>query len=537
MTLAPDGMSLVRRFTTKASGACRERRVVPQEITIDNVTELELSAIAEMLGPRLRPGDFIALHGDLGAGKTTFARALIRALLGNPHEEVPSPTFALVQPYESSRFPILHFDFYRLSDPAEAGELGLDEALSGGIAIAEWPERLGARLPADRLDIRLDDNGGPERRTVTLAGAGRWSARLARHARALHFITVSGWTTASHSYVNGDASARSYSRLTRRERSAILMDWPRAPDGPPIRRGLPYSQIAHLAEDVRPFVAVARALREAGLSAPQIYAADLAQGFLLIEDFGDAVFTRLSAEGADMLPLYRLAVDALLVLRRAAPPAAMPFGDGAHSLPAYDREALGIETELLVDWFLPAVRGADTSPEVRDRFAALWGEQFDWLAAQPTGWVLRDYHSPNLVFREGRAGLDRLGLLDFQDALLGHPAYDLVSLLQDARLDLPPALEPELLAYYCARAAAADPSFDAAAFTRAYRLLGAQRNTKILGIFARLARRDGKRAYLKHMPRVARYLAADLQHPALAGLKAWYDRELPGDIASLTALF
>jgi tRNA threonylcarbamoyl adenosine modification protein YjeE len=506
-------------------------------MNIDDLSEEGLAALAGALAPRLRPGDFLALHGDLGAGKTTFARFLIRALLGRPEEEVPSPTFALVQPYEGPRFPISHFDFYRLSSAGEADELGLDDALASGLAIAEWPERLGARLPADRLDIGLADTGAPTTRRIALTGRGSWAARLDRFAQAQRFIAEKGWAGASQTYVNGDASPRGYTRLTRNDETAILMDWPKAPDGPPIRSGLPYSQIAHLAEGVGPFIAVARALREAGLAAPRIDAEDTRRGFLLIEDFGDAVFTRLAAEGADMLPLYRLAVDALLLLRRATPPAAMPVDGGAHALPAYDREALGIETELLVDWFLPAISGAETPPDTRATFAALWSEQFDWLLAEPAGWLLRDYHSPNLVLRSDRQGLDRLGILDFQDALRGHAAFDLVSLLQDARLDLPPGLEPELLAYYCERARAADPAFDETAFTRAYRLLGAQRNTKILGIFARLARRDGKRAYLRHMPRVARYLTSDLQHSALARLKSWYENELPGDIASLTERF
>jgi tRNA threonylcarbamoyl adenosine modification protein YjeE len=506
-------------------------------MTRQNVGEGELAALAEALAPRLRPGDFIALHGELGAGKTTFARALIRALLANPDEEVPSPTFALVQPYESARFFILHFDFYRLRDPAEAAELGLDDALAQGIAIAEWPERLGEHLPPDRLDIRLGDGDSLDKRHITLAGQGSWAPRLDRFAAAERFIAESGWPGARQSYVNGDASVRSYARLARDGKSALLMDWPRQPDGPPIRGNLPYSRIAHLAEDVRPFVAVANALREAGLRAPEIYAADFARGFLLIEDFGDAVFTRLAAQGADMLPLYRLAVDALLVLRRKTPPAAMPYEGGAHSLPAYDREALGIETELLLDWFLPAIRGGEPPAAVRETFLGLWRAQFDWLLAQPSGWVQRDYHSPNLNLRDGGEGLERLGIIDFQDALRGHPAYDLVSLLQDARIDLDPAIEPELIGYYCAGAAAQEPGFDEAAFFRAYRLLGAQRNTKILGIFARLARRDGKRAYLQHMPRVARYLTADLQHLDLADLKSWYERELPGDIAGLAARF
>jgi N-acetylmuramate 1-kinase len=505
---------------------------------VENVSEDDLALLASALAPRLRAGDFLALHGDLGAGKTAFARALIRALTNSPDEDVPSPTFAIVQPYTGQRSPLHHYDFYRIVHPSEADELGLDDALAQGIVIAEWPERLGHRLPSDRLDISLADGDDASTRHVTFEGQGGWTARMERFAASLRFIAACGWNGASVSYVNGDASTRSYQRLAKGGRTAILMDSPRMPDGPPIRNGLPYSRIAHLAEDVRPFVAVAGALREAGLAAPEIYAGDFGQGFLLIEDFGDTVFTRLAAEGADMLPPYRLAVDALVALRRVEAPSSLPVdGGGVHVVPAYDRDALAIETELLTDWFLPAVRGFDTPAAVRESFAALWNVQFDWLLAQAPGWVLRDYHSPNLVIRTGRHGLEKLGILDFQDAMRGHPAYDLVSLLQDARLDLPPALEPELLAAYCGQAAAQDAGFDRDAFIRAYRLLGAQRNTKILGIFARLARRDGKRAYLQHMPRVARYLMSDLEHSGLGGLKSWYDNALPGDIASMTTRF
>jgi len=503
----------------------------------ENLTEEALALLAAALAPRLRAGDFLALHGELGAGKTAFARALIRALMDNPNEEVPSPTFAIVQPYTGQRSPIHHYDFYRIADPAEADELGLDDALAAGIVIAEWPERLGDRLPPNGLDISLADGDSATTRHVVLAGHGGWAARLERFIAAQRFAADCGWAGARVSYVNGDASPRGYQRLAKDGRTVILMDSPKMPPMPAVRDGLPYSRIAHIAEDVRPFVAMAEALREAGLAAPEIYAGDLAQGFLLIEDFGDAVFTRLAAEGADMLPLYRLAVDGLLALRRAQPPARLPVNGGAHVLPAFDRGALSIETELLTDWFLPAARGADTPPELRESFAALWDAQFDWLLAQPSGWVLRDYHSPNLVLLAGHEGLEKIGVLDFQDAMRGPPAYDLAALLQDARLDLDPAIEPELLAYYCDAVAAREAGFDRDGFLRAYRLLGAQRNTKILGIFARLARRDGKRAYVKHMPRVARYLVSDLAHRDLAALKSWYDNALPGNIASLSERF
>ena len=141
--------------------------------------------------------------------------------------------------------------------------------------------------------------------------------------------------------------------------------------------------------------------------------------------------------------------------------------------------------------------------------------------------MLRDYHSPNLMWLPEREGIRRVGILDFQDALSGPLAYDLVSLLQDARLDVPEALEREQLARYCAARGAQSQQFSSDQFVALYATLGAQRNSKILGIFARLAKRDGKRGYLAHIPRVARYLERDLAHPALAELRRFYARELP----------
>lgn len=503
-------------------------------LNFDRLPETGLRHLARQLAPRLKTGDFLALYGDLGAGKTTFARYLIRAFTGRDDEEVPSPTFSLVQPYETPRFAVHHFDFYRLGDPREADELGVQEALEAGIVIAEWPERLGDDIPGERLEIRLEDCGDETARKVSLSGHAGWTPRLERFHDMLDFLSQANWRDADHIHVNGDASTRSYVRLISGDRTTLLMDSPKMPDEPPIRDGKTYSQIVHRALDVRPFVAISHALQEAGLAAPHILAEDLDHGFLLIEDFGDLTFSRLAERGDDLRPLYRLAVDALLELRKHPPQETISTGTVEHTLPSYDKDALAMETELLIDWLLSAVTGALPENETRDEFTALWSEQFDWLLAEPAGWVLRDFHSPNLILRPDRQGLHRLGIIDFQDAMRGHAAYDLVSLLQDARLDLPAGLEGELLSHYCETASSQETGFGRAEFLRAYRLLGAQRATKIFGLFARLAKRDGKYGYLKHMPRIARYLRDNLQDPHLAALKSWYDREVPGDLTPLT---
>jgi aminoglycoside/choline kinase family phosphotransferase len=185
------------------------------------------------------------------------------------------------------------------------------------------------------------------------------------------------------------------------------------------------------------------------------------------------------------------------------------------------------EALLLADWFWPAVHGRQLPDATRADYIALWRPLLERAAVADNILVLRDFHSPNLMALPARAGLQQVGLLDFQDALIGPAAYDLVSLLQDARLDVPEGIEAKLFARYCAARSARERDFSSGTFGALYATLGAQRNSKILGIFARLAKRDGKRGYLTHIPRVAGYLARDLAHPALAPLRAWYARELP----------
>jgi len=499
---------------------------MPSQWDHDIASEDDLARLAEAIAPALRRGDVIALAGPLGAGKTAFARALIRTLAApQPVEEVPSPTFTLAQIYDLPRLQMAHFDLYRLDDASALVELGFEEALAEGVTLIEWPERAGNMLPAERLDVAIEFTADAERRRMRLTGRGGWAARLDRLRLLAGFVYKAGWGGARRRHVHGDASRRAHERLTRAGRSVILMNAPAEPDGPPIRDGKPYSAIAHLAENVSAFVAVDKVLREKGFGAPEIFAADLDEGFVLLEDFGEE--TLLSAGGEPEPERFAAAVDVLLAMRAQAWPETVQIDRGhAHRVPAYSDEALAIETELLLDWFAPAFGAGPLAARARKRFSALWSAAFATLRTDKPIWALRDFHSPNLVWIADRVGIARVGLLDFQDAVIGHPAYDLVSLLQDARVDIPEALESDLHDRYLA-AAGPEEGFDRDAFGAAYAVLGAQRNSKILGIFTRLWRRDGKNAYLHHMPRVARYLARDLDHPALAGLKDWYRRFLP----------
>jgi tRNA threonylcarbamoyl adenosine modification protein YjeE len=495
--------------------------------------------LAEFVALKLRRGDVLALRGDLGAGKTTFARALIAALMGEA-AEVPSPTFSLSQSYVTPRLAVAHYDFYRLASAGEACELGFEEAAQEGAVLVEWPERASALLPDSRIDIELAETVDLLVRRVTMRGLGECAASVARIGDLMGFLESQGrWSRAHIAYLQGDASTRAYARLTADEGSILLMDAPRQPDGPPIRDGKAYSRIAHLAEDmVRPFVAIGAVLREAGLSAPEVAAMDLDKGLLLVEDLGDRGFGEELASGrTSQAELWRAAVDALIRLRSLPVPASLPLPDGAsYTLPRRDRAAFEIEIELLLDWYWPAIMGAPAPPSVRAEFEALWTPVLDRLLALPRGWFLRDFHSPNLMWLPERQGTARVGILDFQDALNEHAAFDLVSLLQDARVTVPDALERELFAHYCAEIASREPAFDPAVFAAAYADFGAQRNTRLLGLWVRLMRRDGKPQYLQHIPRTWGYLARNLRSVALTPLAAWYDRHFPPEVRAATTL-
>jgi N-acetylmuramate 1-kinase len=476
----------------------------------------------------LEPGDLVTLSGDLGAGKTTFARALIRYVAGDETIEVPSPTFTFVQSYDLPRFTLVHADLYRLSGAAELAELGFDDLPEGAVVLMEWPDRAAGLLPPDRLDVAftLEPALGPEVRNVRCIGYGGFAPRVERIARLRAFLDESGFGEAYRMRLQGDASTRIFERLTMNEQSFILMNAPRRPDGPPVRDGKPYSAIAHLAEDIVPYVAVAAALRGLGLSAPNILHADLDRGLLIMEDFGD---DRLVG-GEPPAPIearYATAVDLLAALHGQDLPEVLPVTSLLdHGLPPYDIEAFLIEAELLLDWYLVAA-GAPATDAARRTFNRHWSEALAPAIAAPPTWVLRDYHSPNLLWLAQRDGFGRIGLLDFQDALIGPAAYDVASLLQDARVDVPEAMEMALLGRYARARLRDDPEFDTADFTRIYATLAAQRATKVLGIFARLNRRDGKSQYLRHMPRLWRYLQRSLEHPAMSALKAWYAINVP----------
>jgi tRNA threonylcarbamoyl adenosine modification protein YjeE len=483
---------------------------------------------AAMIAAELGPDTLLTLTGDLGSGKTTFARALIRKLTGNPDLEVPSPTFTLMQVYDGPRFPIVHCDLYRIASPEDLAELGWDEASTGALVLVEWADRAGDALQSDRMDIGfiLEPEEGPEHRVAVVTGFGAWAQRVSIMKAIEKLLTQTGWAEAKREFMLGDASVRAYERLRRGDETAILMISPPRPDGPPVRYGKPYSAIARLAEDVKPFVALAKGLRAEGYSAPEIRGMDLRTGLLLTEDLGAET---VLVDGKPDPDRYLAAVEVLADLHGRSLSDRLPVAEGIeHRIPPYDLDALLIEVELMLDWYLPHMGKVALSASARGQFVTAWKTVLIEIVMAPRTWVLRDYHSPNLMWLPDRQGLKRIGIIDFQDAVMGHPAYDVASLAQDARVDLPEGLELKLVGHYARLRKAADPGFDMPGFARNYSIMGAQRGTKILGIFARLDRRDGKPGYLKHLPRIEAYVRTSLTHPALAELRAWYRANVPG---------
>ncbi len=477
-------------------------------------SDTETTALGTRLAKVLQAGDTLLFHGPVGAGKSALARAIIQARQGlhGEIEDVPSPTFTLIQTYDAGPDILIHADLYRLTGPDDVIELGLEDARSSSILLVEWPERWGNDTPERHLDIHID----ADREAATLRhiraepNGGGWEAALTafhpeqRTAVRDTFIASTDWRFAPVHSFTGDASNRRYFRLAEgTDHPAVLMDAP------------PENNTSTQA-----FIAITNLLRAENLSAPEIYSSDPEQGFLLLEDLGDDLYaTLLKSDPAQEELLYTAATDVLTALRKAP----------TNGLPPYDQATYLREARILTEWYIPAA-AAPLSAKDQANFDALIIEATNAIDQQHPSFVYRDFHAENLLWRPEREGLARVGLIDYQDALAGHPAYDLVSLLEDARRDTSPALREAMIAH--SLAATGD---DPAEFHRAYATLGAQRNIKILGLFTRLCRRDGKPNYLSLMPRVWDHLMNDLEHPALADLKAWIRAHTPAPTPEIQA--
>jgi aminoglycoside/choline kinase family phosphotransferase len=353
------------------------------------------------------------------------------------------------------------------------------------------------------------------------------------------FLDDAGWGGAMIAPLPGDASTRRYARVSIDGRRAMLMDQPQnaeqsscPPDATPDqRRSLGYNAIARLAgADCGRFIAIANYLRAQGLSAPHIYDADTAKGFVLIEDLGDDVFADALERGNDEHALYGAAVDALVRLQlNHAPRLLLPD----KPLYPYDETALVAEIDLVTDWFIPVALGRPAHDDEVSEHRELWRATLRSVLAASSVFVHRDYHAQNLIWLPYRDGAARVGVIDFQDAVAGTRSYDLISLVEDARRDVPIELGEIMTQRYLTAMNADGRNVDPQAHRTEMAVMATQRNAKIAGIFARLYKRDRKPRYLGYLPRVWGYLNRDLAHPAMAQLKTWYDRVIPQNVRTV----
>jgi aminoglycoside/choline kinase family phosphotransferase len=328
-----------------------------------------------------------------------------------------------------------------------------------------------------------------------------------RESQRQLFLSSIGWQNAECRLLAGDASFRKYWRLEKGQDIRVLMD------APPEH------------ENITPFLHVADTLSAAGLRVPHRYASDVQAGWLLLEDLGDQSFTALlKQQNNNERMVYEAAIDALLHLHAATE--RLPYRPATYDSTVYLREI-----SLFSDWFLPQALGADAATALRDGYVTLWRDLLEQASLAQSVLVHRDYHADNLLWQPHAQGIARVGMLDFQDALMGDAAYDMVSLLEDARRDV-----AETTVNACLQRYIAESGEDAENFLRRYAVLGAQRNAKIIGIFTRLAVRDGKPHYLHYLPRVWQHFERDLQHPALAPLKAWVDAHVPANMRHLSQI-
>lgn len=322
------------------------------------------------------------------------------------------------------------------------------------------------------------------------------------------FLKRSGWDTAKRGRLAGDASFRKYDRLVSAQGRAVLMDAP-----PP-------------QEDVRPFVRIARHLHGLGFSVPAILAEDHEAGLLLLEDLGDDTYTKLLARGHDESALYALAIDALSALHQVPPDKVIPAG-----VKPYSEERLLEEVNRINVWYRPLVNAPALSDDALKSFELIWRAILPHAWTVPTSLVLFDYHVDNLLGLFDRPGVKACGILDFQDAVAGPITYDPMSLLEDARRDINPALVTSMKARYLASC----KTLDTKTFETSWAVMAAQRHVRVIGTFARLQIRDKKPHYLVHMPRLWRYMDQCLKHPILADLKTWLDAHVPQELRVVQA--
>lgn len=468
----------------------------------------ETAKLAHQVARFLLAGDVILLKGSLGAGKSFFARSLIRAL-GCRQQHIQSPSFTLMNTYDDTRLPLAHVDLFRINTVEEMADLALEPFFKHGVVVIEWPEKVPMdSFPETALHISVDDRGG-EDRLFTLEGKS-WEKRLGfideslrrpstEKGRANFLTEITGRKGDVISPVSADASFRSYWRVRLPEGNRIIMDAP-----PPL-------------EEIDRFVEVDRHLARIGVHVPHIYQVDSQKGYALLEDLGDTTFYDAIQKGANVQQLYERAVDVLIHIAKSdrAPVA------------NYSLEMVQNEACVFTDWYMPIANREATHTADRRIYRALWEPLWEKIQKTPKTTILADYHCQNLMLLgplDDERDINNVGVIDFQDARIGTVVYDMVSLLYDVRYDVPKALHELLIKRFVDGLEGAVTMED---FMVAFRLMGTQNLLRIAGVFTRLWKRDGKQNYQNYMPRLWRHLDEFLSYRETETIRTFLEKHTP----------
>jgi len=477
---------------------------------INNLKETEI--LAKEVSLIIQKGDFISLVGPMGSGKTTLSKYIINSI-GEVIQEVTSPTFNLSQTYPTQRSLITHYDLYRIENYTDLEEIGFKEALEEGIVIVEWADKFSHELPKDRLEIKIEDNG-KNKRIAYIKGYGCWKKRLERNIHLNNFISGCDLKIVNKNWMKGDASERSYQRIVTEDNSYVVMNNNQR------KKEINPTKIA---ENIEAFILINYYLESLGIKIPRILKIDRKNSFLLLEDLGNIQYSKINLNDNHVFDYYAPAIESLVLIQNSQHKKNLKYNGMEHVLNFYDKDIYLEEVKLLIDWYWPYKKGTLCEINVYKEYTAIWNTLLSKISQSST-LTLRDFHSPNLLWVNNENGLRRCGIIDFQDALIGHPLYDLVSLTQDARIDISRELETKILNYYNELKYSQASKNLEINLVQDYHIIATQRCFKILGVFARLAMSSKKPEYLLHIPRIIGYIERNFENKVLKDLKEWFER-------------
>jgi len=466
----------------------------------------ELEVFVNYIAPIFEKGDLLALNGEIGSGKTTLSKHLINYLTETRIDEVNSPTFNLCQTYSKQDLTISHYDFYRLDSLQEIEDLDISDSIKNNFTIIEWANKFSSILPKDHIEIQIKNKS--HEREYKILFHGKYTKKITNHKNRLSFLSNSNCNFKKITNMKGDASNRKYYRVNDSKKNFVLMD--ASEDS--IKK-------TTTSKTITDFIVFGKYLEKIGLRVPKIYRFDIQKQLILEEDLGlttyNELYSKLSFED-----LITPAIESLLILVHSNYRNINDLDGRAFQPHNFDEKVFINESKIFIDYYWPIVKNSICPEEEKFKFLSIMEQIYLDLSTDKT-LILRDYHSPNLHYLQNEKGHRKCAIIDFQDALLGHPLYDLVSLAQDARFTISEDKERYIIDAFKDKFLFNDFQLSRSSFNEQYQILAIQRSLKILGIFARLSLLEGKNNYIIHMPRVVNYIRRSMDCGLLHNLTHW----------------